>query len=107
MPRTSPGTPPTRAPPWRPGAGCRPAGRARGAGSAYCGGYLNGARPRVWIGAGIYVADDARDAERAGVVTPAAGFRATAFFATAFLEAAFLVVFFMRRTLQQPGNGGQ
>jgi len=61
----------------------------------------------VWIGAGMYVADDAFDAERAGVVTPAAAFRATAFFATAFLEAAFLVVFFMRRTLQQAANGGQ
>ena len=55
----------------------------------------------------MYVADDAFDAERAGVVTPAAAFCATAFFATAFLEAAFLVVFFMRRTLQQPANGGQ
>ena len=61
----------------------------------------------VWIGAGIYVADAAFDAERAGVVTPAAAFCATAFFATAFLEAAFLVVFFMRRTLQQAANGGQ
>jgi hypothetical protein len=61
----------------------------------------------VWIGAGIYVADDAFDAERGRVGAPAAGFRATGFFAGAFLEAAFLFVFFMRRTLQQPANEGQ
>lgn len=55
----------------------------------------------LWIGA-----DDAFDAELAGVVIPAAGFFATGFFATAFL-AAFLVVFLMRRTLQQPPKGRQ
>ena len=75
--------------------------------SAYCGGYLNGAQPVLWIGAGMYVADDAFDAELAGVVTPAAGLFATGFFATAFLAVAFLVIFFMRRTLQQPAKGRQ
>ena len=75
--------------------------------SAYCGGYLNGAQPVVWIGAGRYVAGDAFDAERVGVVVPATGFLATGFFGTAFREAAFFVVFFMRRTLQQPAKSGQ
>src|SRR5207245_4856071 len=75
--------------------------------SAYCGGYLNGAQPVLWIGAGMYVAGGAFDAELAGVVTPAAGFFATGFFATAFLAVAFLVIFFMRRTLQQDTKGRQ
>ena len=61
----------------------------------------------LWIGAGMYVAGEAFDPERAGVVAPTAGFRATGFFAGAFREAAFLVVLFMRRTLQQPANEGQ
>jgi len=61
----------------------------------------------VWIGAGRYVAGDAFDAERVGVVVPATGFLATGFLATAFREAAFFVVFFMRRTLQQPAKSGQ
>jgi F0F1-type ATP synthase membrane subunit c/vacuolar-type H+-ATPase subunit K len=61
----------------------------------------------VWIGAGIYVADDAFGTERAGVVARTPSFLATGFFAAALLEAAFLVVFFMRRTLQQPANGRQ
>jgi len=75
--------------------------------SAYCGGYLNGAQPVLWIGAGMYVGDDAFDAELAGVVTPAAGFFTTGFFATAFLAVAFLVIFFMPRTLQQAAKGRQ
>ena len=75
--------------------------------SAYCGGYLNGAQPVLWIGAGMYVGEDAFDAELAGVVTPAAGFFATGFFATAFLAVAFLVIFFMPRTLQQAAKGRQ
>src|SRR2546421_7273066 len=104
MPRTSPGTPPTRAPPRRPGGGYRPAGRARGAGSAYCGGYLNGAPPGGWIGAGIYVADDALGTGRAGGGAPTPRFLATGFFAAALLAAAFLVVFFIRRPFQQPAN---
>lgn len=60
----------------------------------------------LWIGAGMYVAGGAFDAERVGIV-PATGFFATAFFATIFREAAFFIVFLMRRTLQQPAKGGQ
>lgn len=58
----------------------------------HCSGYLNGTRPLVWSGAGVYVTDD---------------FFATGFFTSAFLAAASVIGFFMSRTVQHnsPGKG--
>jgi hypothetical protein len=78
----------------------KPSLRGYRASLTHCSGYLNGIRPLVWSGAGVYVADDFFGVLWGGASRCAGAFLATGFFASAFRAAAFVLGFFMPRTVQ-------